>query len=264
MKNLFRNFLADVGFTLTRQQDHDSIRRLIERLHPVRTSIPLIRMGAEGDGGYLVPDDLQGLVACFSPGVDDRATFESALIARGVPCFLADASVDGAPIAGGLMKFEKKYVGVVNDDKTTTLDSWVKRHAPVEGDMILQMDIEGSEWPVLLNVTHETLTRFRIIVLELHYLERIIHKFAFLMMEAMLDRLLRDFQVVHIHPNNYAPTPTAGSLVLPQFLEFTFLRRDRADALGYATEFPHPLDRTNVPTKPDFALPSAWFGGPKL
>jgi hypothetical protein len=44
------------------------------------TDVPLIRLGADGDGGYLVPDDLEDVAACFSPGVDDRASFESAMI----------------------------------------------------------------------------------------------------------------------------------------------------------------------------------------
>ncbi len=262
LKNLFRNVLAATGFTLTRQQDPGSIMQLIERLHPIRTSIPLIRLGGSGDGGYLVPDDLEGLVACFSPGVDDRATFESDLISRGIPCFLADPSVDRAPITGELVRFDKQYLGVTNDDVTTTLDAWVRRYAPGQGDLILQIDIEGWEWPVLLNVSDETLKRFRIIVIEIHFLERIIHKFAFFMMKAVMERLLSNFYVVHIHPNNYSRAPTAGKLVLPQFLEFTFLRRDRAEPQGYATQFPHPLDQANVADRPDYALPKSWFRAP--
>jgi hypothetical protein len=42
----------------------------------------------------------------------------------------------------------------------------VRTHAPSAGDLILQMDIEGAEWPVILNASQEVLTRFRIIVLE--------------------------------------------------------------------------------------------------
>jgi hypothetical protein len=42
---------------------------LLERLYPVEGGHPLIRVGPDGDGGYLLPDDLSGIVACFSPGV---------------------------------------------------------------------------------------------------------------------------------------------------------------------------------------------------
>jgi hypothetical protein len=50
---------------------------------------------------------------------------------------------------------------------------------PSSDDLILQMDIEGAEWHVLLNVSRDTLRRFRIIVIELHDLERLMDKHAF-------------------------------------------------------------------------------------
>ncbi len=39
------------------------------------------------------------------------------------------------------------------------------------------------------------------------------------------------------------------------------LRKDRAEPKRFATSFPHPLDRPNLASKPDLALPPAWFGG---
>ncbi len=40
-------------------------------------------MGGENDGGYLVPDDLEGIEYCFSPGVSNIATFELDCLNRG-------------------------------------------------------------------------------------------------------------------------------------------------------------------------------------
>ena len=37
-----------------------------------------------------------------------------------------------------------------------------------DGDLLLQMDIEGAEWLALAQVSDRVLSRFRIIVLELH------------------------------------------------------------------------------------------------
>ena len=36
----------------------------------------LIRIGSKNDGGYLVPDDLKNINACFSPGVDLNVNFD--------------------------------------------------------------------------------------------------------------------------------------------------------------------------------------------
>lgn len=258
MKKTIINILAARGISVSHCADVQVVRRLVERLHPVTTEKELIRIGENGDGGYLVPNDLDGIVACFSPGVDVKASFEEALVARGIPCYLADASVERAPVANPLIHFDKKFLGVVDDASTITLDSWVKKYAPAEGDLMLQMDIEGAEWPVLLNVSDQILERFRIIVVELHSLERLIDKFIFELMFATLDRLLRQFCVVHIHPNNVVTPLRVGDLVIPKLLEITLLRRDRSKPTGYARQFPHSLDFKNVANLPDCILPAGW------
>jgi hypothetical protein len=252
------SILAMFGISVNRCVDIRFVRRLIERMHPVTTDKELVRIGGEGDGGYLVPDDLDGLVACFSPGVGAVASFEAALAVRGIPCYLADAFVTGPPISDALIHFSKKLLGVVNDDSTITLDAWVKTCAPPDGDLILQMDIEGTEWHVFLNVSDEVLKRFRIIIVELHSLNKLVDKVGFNLMFAVLDRLLRQFHVVHSHPNNVAPALNVRGLTIPRLLEVTFLRRDRAQLKGYAKKFPHPLDRKNVPERPDVVLPAGW------
>lgn len=228
-------------------------------MHPITTDKELTRLGAMGDGGYLVPDDLDGIVACFSPGVSTVATFEEAIVQRGVPCYLADASVSGAPFDHPLIHFDKKFLGVIDDDSTITLDSMVRAYAPPSGDLILQMDIEGAEWPVLLNVSDSVLGRFRIIVLELHSLERLIDIVGFDVMFPVLDRLLRQFNVVHLHPNNLALPLHVADLVIPRLLEMTLLRRDRGNRTGFAKQFPHPLDHKNLEHCPDFPLPAGWY-----
>jgi len=247
------------GVCLSKQADEGTVRDLIASLHPVTTCFPLIRIGDDGDGGYLLPDDLDGISACFSPGVSHWAPFETDLIGRGIPCFLADASVDEAPIKGA--SFIKKFVGVIDDDTTIRLDDWVAEFAPNEGDLLLQMDIEGAEWPVLLNASAAVLRRFRIMVIEFHDLERLMDEHALPIIAGVFARLLRDFHIVHNHPNNYGRTVHKGDLVIPRVMEMTFLRKDRAEASGFATTFPHPFDRTNAPHQADVALPTAWYGG---
>ena len=261
LKDALISLVAGSGYTIRRRVDDARIVKFLSLLHPVRTDISLQRFGGKGDGGYLVPDDLDGVRACFSPGVDVLATFESELVSRGIPCYLADASVDQAPIQNSLIDFEKKYLGVVNDELTTTLDEWVRRKIGTgDGDLLLQMDIEGHEWPVLLNTSNNLLTKFRIIVLELHGVSRCIDEFALRIMDSCMRRLNELFHVVHVHPNNMIAPIRIGDFEIPDLLEVTLLRRDRAAALGPVTVFPHPLDHTCVPSLPDFALPAVLRG----
>src|SRR6185312_7257908 len=149
------------GISIAKMTPNDEVRAFLRRLYPVSTGHELVRLGCAGDGGYLVPDDIEGIVACFSPGVDDRATFEEALVARGIRCHLADASVERSPLADARCTFLKKNVGVVNNDDCITLNRWIAEMEPGDDDLLLQMDIEGNEWPVLLNLSDDNLARFR-------------------------------------------------------------------------------------------------------
>jgi hypothetical protein len=261
LKHAALSALLKTGLSIGQQSDPAAVKALVRRLHPVFTGHDMVRLGERDDGGYVLPNDLDGFTGCFSPGVSNRATFELDLIKRGIPCFLADYSVDAAPLSAGQAHFTKKFIGVCNDEKTMTLDDWVCEHLPGEDDLILQMDIEGSEWPVLLNVSEKTLRRFRLIVAEFHNVDRLTDKHAFRIIHAVFDRLLQYFVVAHNHPNNYGGVIRWQSLPIPRAIELTFLRKDRTVPLGYAQQFPHPLDVPNSPRIPDLVLPKAWYGG---
>ena len=82
-----------IGRNLVQRTNRDKVLNLIRALRPVDCGIPLIRIGGNADGGYLVPDDLDGIEYCFSPGVNTVADFENDLADRKIRSFLADLSV---------------------------------------------------------------------------------------------------------------------------------------------------------------------------
>lgn len=238
------------------------LQQLAQALRPVQTRFPLIRIGSPHDGGYLVPDDLEGIAACFSPGVEVNSSFELDLLQKtGIGSHLADYSVDGPPANFQPKSFVKKFLGPNNNRVHTTLETWMKSQAefPLTSDFLLQMDIEGGEYLTLLATPQEWLRRFRIIVLEIHYVECWAHPLFFNTVEAMFEKLLVDFHVVHNHPNNHGALLDLNGFHAPQFFEMTFLRRDRAAAAGYCTTFPHPLDRACYHMREELVLPQHWI-----
>ena len=238
--------------------DMSRLEQFFSMVKPVTTNHDLIRIGGETDGGYLIPDDLEGVETCFSPGVAVTASFETEIAGRGIKCFLADYSVDGAPIENNLFHFEKRNLGNTNDSVNMTLEDWVERNAPDQCDMLLQMDIEGCEYPIICGANVETLRKFRIIVIEFHGLHRLCDKQGFETIFVTFRKLLDVFDIVHIHPNNCNKPLTYGIYEIPPVLEITFLRKDRVLSRQPATVFPHKLDRTNVPGD-DFPLPTCWY-----
>ncbi|GHB37818.1 hypothetical protein GCM10007094_28930 [Pseudovibrio japonicus] len=251
--------LAGIPFYKGQETSAESLRRFAKLAQPKMTDFELIRIGGAGDGGYLIPDDLEGISACFSPGVGPFVRFEEELAGRGIPSFLVDASVDRPPVDNPKFSFQKKYLGVEDSGDYIRLDSWLEQSAPNKGDLLLQMDIECGEYDVLFDSDQSILSRFRIIVIEFHDLPSLLDPIAFKLFYHIFRRLLENFEVVHIHPNNCAlPVRSKNGFAIPPVMEFTFLRRDRIENSRPANTFPHPLDEAST-AKSDYALPSCWY-----
>lgn len=239
-----------------------NLTNLVNSLWPVKTKIPLIRVGSNNDGGYLIPDDLVGITTCFSPGVDINASFEQDLLIRyHIKSHLADYSVNGPPPGFMPKSFTKKYLGALDDETFVTLDKWVldKTSLDPTEDLLLQMDIEGGEYATLLRASEETLKKFRIIVIEIHNIEAWGQINFFNLVNTFFHKLLRNFNVVHNHPNNCCGIVNIGGFLAPRVFELTLLRKDRASSDGFIKIFPHILDRPNLNGKEDLILPKNWF-----
>ncbi|MBJ6123345.1 hypothetical protein [Sphingomonas mollis] len=105
----------------------------------------MIRCGGDADGAHLLPDDLDGITALFSPGVEAVATFETEIVARGMICYMADASVTSPPLHNAAFRFDAKFLGLRDSLEYTTIDSWVNTYEAGNHDPLLQIDIEGAE-----------------------------------------------------------------------------------------------------------------------
>ena len=92
------------------------IVELFEFLKPKASKTRLIRIGDDRDGSYLVPDSLDGIAACFSPGVNRIKYFEDLLADRyGIESHMCDFSCDvdqfTTPLKPG-QTFLKKWLDV--------------------------------------------------------------------------------------------------------------------------------------------------------
>lgn len=236
------------------------LQALAERIRPIKSNVSLIRVGAEEDGGYLIPDDLQGINICFSPGVDQVASFEAGLLKFGIRSHLADYSVDKVPQGVSVASFTKKFIGANDNDQFISMESWIRGVSEYgqTNDLLLQMDIEGGEYESLLSIPNDILARFRIAAIEFHNIETWSQGHYLSLVEATFEKLLKVFHVVHNHPNNAMGIVDMNGFLAPRVFELTLLRKDRVGTIeGFAT-LPHPLDRPNIPRLPDIQLPANW------
>jgi hypothetical protein len=263
--SFFRQLLCPLGFYPGKTTQASRLQELVEAMRIQPTKHELIRLGPDSDGGYLLPDDLDGLQFCFSPGVANCSDFELQLAERGFEVFLADRSVDGPSVPHPNFHFQKKFIAASNCELAgvMSLDTWyqdlVGPVSPESPEALLQMDIEGCEYEVLHSLSEALLSRFRVVIIEFHKLNQLADRFAFSFMAPAIRKLLRSHAVVHIHPNNYRRTLAIHNLEIPANMEITFLRRDRLQASKKVNAYPHPLDRRCVLAKPELALPSCWY-----
>lgn len=229
----------------SRAPSYEEIAEVFSMLRPRETGNQLIRLGSSSDGGYLVPDDFEGITDLFSPGVGDQSSFEEFFARRGLVCHLLDASVSGPSLLHENFNFVALWLSLRDKEGHINLDRWVESASPV-GDLVMQMDVEGSEYEVLLGASDDVLRRFRIMVLELHGVHRILSRVGIQQIRSLLYRLSVNFVVAHVHPNNCCPTVKLGELEIPDVVELTLVRKDRAVSDGgKLLDLPHHLDRPN-------------------
>lgn len=258
IKALISRAAGNRGILIDRFVSKQALDTILELMWPRLSGHELIRVGSDNDGGYLIPNVLHDIGACFSPGVDTNSSFELDMALRGIKCFLADYSVDSPPENHDNFVFLKKHLSSYNSSKTITLSDWVRKNS-IDGDLILQMDIEGHEYDVISSTATSDLNKFRIMVLEVHEFDSVITKLGNIMITNFLAKLLQNHSIVHIHANNLGAPRSAYGIKLPRALEITLLRNDFMALETPVPSLPHPLDRPNTNEFPEGDIFKNWI-----
>jgi hypothetical protein len=118
---------------------------------------------------------------------------------------------------------------------------------PIEAEIGLKVDIEGSEWELLDQIiAHQS--RFRFILMEVHDFD--LHA---LQLKEFFDKLLGQWVLSHLHANNFEGLGMNG---FPRVFEITLLKDQTIlDPREYRNELPiEGLDVPNAKNRPDFVV----------
>lgn len=266
----------DISLPTKHQEYSEELRaerdKVLAFMRPKPCPFPLVRLGGSTDGAYLVPDDLEGIEACFSPGVSRIKHFEDELLDRyGIPSHMCDKSTDAdrlsTPLVKGKQTFQKKWLDINGAEDSVSLAAWTNEMAPGKRDLLLQIDIEGAEYRNIIHTDDDVLRRFRVIIIEIHVLDELNNPNAVeAVFKPFFDALGQSFVCVHAHPNNNLPARhIAGTDThVPPALELTLLRKDRFEGIDdadlIAPQLPHPQDISrNIVQKPPSYLDDSWM-----
>ena len=261
IRNQLFKFLEKRNYIVNNFSGETNLKNFFNSIKPVEIEEGLIRIGGQHDGGYLVPNLLDSIKYCFSPGVDVNANFELQLASEyNIESFMLDLYVDKAPVDNNSFNFIQKNLNTYNNDENITFEKWYRDSVgDTAEDSILQMDIEGYEYQVLFDIPHEILSKFKILVVEFHdfgrqLFEPIGHNYV----GGLFQKLLGHFSVVHIHANNCCPVTEMKGFEIPKVVEITFLNKKYINPTGNESPIPHPLDEKNVIEYPDIYFKKMW------
>jgi hypothetical protein len=231
------------------------ILSILAMLRPYRSAFRKVRVGSLGDGGYVLPDDLDGISDLLSIGIGAEVSFDLHFAKQGVPVYQYDPTIERPPVAHEQFQFHKIAWGPEDKEGMSTIAGMVARHRLAEtNDAILKFDTEGAEWLAMRVTTADALKNFRIIAMELHGLNNLHNREFNQQVRQILTTLTRYHSVVHLHANNCCGISLVEGVPVPTVIELTLLRNDRSSFSVCHDPIPGPLDYPNMPDRPDLVL----------
>lgn len=242
----------------------------------------LARVGGPNDGGYVVPlDAIAAADALLSFGLSHDWTFERDFRRRNsravIHCYDHTVTVQSALLYsfGQMLRFALRWNGRYlrksfawmdylvffrgrnvhfrqriwrdrSNNSATIADAFGKLAG--DSQVFVKVDIEGSEYRIL----DDLLDRAENIValaIEFHDVDILAERFTLL-----VERIKREFHIVHIHGNNLAGVTPSGFPMVP---EITFLNKRFFTSPPQPARLSYPvtgLDSPNYPGMPDIEL----------
>jgi hypothetical protein len=249
--------------------------------HPVACET-LARLGNQNDGGYVVPLDAVttanallsfGLahdwgferdfkkrnpdvaIHCYDHTVSALTTFQYSIgqflrfMVRFKTVYLvrAFAWIDYLSFFRARKIHFRQRVWRDRQDNSITVDDAFGR-LPKGTQVFVKMDIEGSEYRVLDDLLRHS-QDIVALAIEFHEVDILPELF-----NSLVEKIKRDFHIVHIHGNNLGGTTPFNFPIAP---EITFLHKRffKSPATPSRSKYPRPgLDAPNYPGRPDFAF----------
>lgn len=189
----------------------------------------LVRIGGDEDGGYWFPKSQLPPQVLISPGIGMSISFDLEMARLGTNCVLLDKSVDLArlDIPSDLVakvSVIKKNLGIVDDRETVTIESLLAGECQQTAGYALQMDIEGSEYLILSAFSEQEITRFGVILVEFHSVDKFFSNgFLGWQFEQVVGKLSRTHDMVYSQANIRGGFTRFLGYKVPHAIETTWL-----------------------------------------
>lgn len=224
---------------------------MIEHIIPYTTEYKKIRLGNNGDGGYVLSEIiLEKSQALFSYGVGGDISFDKDFVKKTKrPAYLFDHTVSTPTNLIENIYFYKEGLGIEIKNCKDFLQHYIERN--IDGPVLLKIDIEGAEYPYLescdFDSVAEILTGF---VVEIHKINLPENQIK---LNKIFEKIKQNFVLIHVHGNNWGkPFLYKDDKIeisnFPRSIECTFVKKDliKSTALDIGI---YPIENLDFPNK---------------
>lgn len=208
------------------------------------------RLGNNGDGGYVIAEldepesHPKETYDCYiSAGVSDEESFSRDFINKYQldkdNCYAFDGTINDYPWRyTNNINFIKKNIGPINDQWNDNLSTLFERYS----NIFLKIDIEGGEYPWLLNDSLK-LNNFKQIVIEFHGITNHGWGTNYADKVKCLEKLNDTHYIVHAHGNNHAHV----TCLIPDVIELTYVNKNYFSLVPELNKTPLPIPGIDYP-----------------
>jgi hypothetical protein len=220
------------------------------------------RVGANNDGGYIVPlVAVKNSQAVMSYGIADDISFEMDIIKKfNLEVYGFDCGIKEAPGKHDKFHFYPECIAsdnyIYKDQKSSlkvsSYNDQVKKLSLENKRIFIKMDIEGAEYESFEDIIDSLFENIQGIVIELHYLHTRENRAKAIKLLRIFDRYL---VLIHVHGNNNAKVFRLAGKKVPDVIECAYISRKYVSSKQISRErFPTVLDRPNQKDSADIIL----------
>ena len=167
-KKILKKILSNFGISTYGTVKKKEILKIIDLLRPLNLGHDYIRLGGISDGSYIVPKILNDINSVFLLVMEEIVLLKK-FRKFGIKSFWLTIRLTLQPNLRILIikKFGKSY----SSNNSININDWIETSVSLnQKKMILQIDVEGSEYEIIHAITENNLQKFDIIVIEFHNL----------------------------------------------------------------------------------------------
>jgi hypothetical protein len=261
--NILTNYVCDKELVITR---FNALLSYLQIKIPVGQD--LVRIGPTSDGGYVLANNFNAINAVISLGVGRNVDIEMYFANLGKDILLFDGTITNLPKNHKKFNFfnsnvygtsafsrEKDSEILVNDIFSYYLKNLFKDLAivPSNLEVLFFVDIEGSEYDLLINLSRANLEVCQQITVEFHDIFKEITSSNSKIFEC-LAKLHETHELISAHGNNYGAAIQIDGADYPDVLETTWMRKDTSEFVNGVNNFNPRLNKPNNPGAPELVL----------